>query len=59
VTGFDSFLMKIMRKVLVSGSTKDARSAANMMKDRIDKGVDMVKRENISSLVKDAKKKLS
>ena len=59
VTGFESFLMKIMRKVLVSGSTKDARSAANMMKERIDKGVDMVKRENISSLVKDAKKKLA
>jgi hypothetical protein len=59
VTGFDKFLMKIMRTVLVSGSTKDARKAANMMRDRIDNGVDMVKRENISALVKDAKKKLT
>ena len=58
VTGFDRFLMKIMRTVLVSGSTKDARSAANKMKERIDKGVDMVARENIGSLVKDARKKL-
>ena len=59
VTGFDRFLMKIMRAVLISGSTKDARSAANMMKDRIDNGCDMVKRENITSLVKDAKKKIN
>ena len=28
-----------------------------MMKDRIDNGCDLVKRENIASLVKDAKKK--
>lgn len=58
VTGFDRFLMKIMRTVLISGSTKDAKSAANMMKDRIDNGCDMVKLENITSLVKDARKKL-
>lgn len=57
ITGFDNFLMKIMRKVLVSGSTRDARPAANMMKDRIDNGVDMVDRANISALVKDAKKR--
>ena len=58
VTGLDSFLMKIMRKVLVSGSTKDARKAANKIRDRIDNGVDMVERGNIASLVKDAQKKL-
>ena len=58
VTGLDSFLMKIMRKVLVSGSTKDARRAANKIRDRIDNGVDMVERGNIASLVKDAQKKL-
>ena len=56
VTGLDKFLMKTMRAVLLSGSTKDAKSAVNMMKDRIDKGCDLVKRENIASLVKDAKK---
>lgn len=57
VTGFDRFLMKIMRTVLISGSTKDAKSAAGMMRDRIDNGCDMVDRGNIASLVKDAKKK--
>ena len=49
--------MKTMRAVLLSGSTNDAKSQANMMKDRIDNGCDLVKRENIASLVKDAKKK--
>ena len=58
VKGLDAFLMKIMRSVLISGSTKDAKSRMNFMKDRIDNGVDMVKRENINSLVKDAKKLL-
>ena len=57
VTGLDKFLMKTMRTVLLSGSTADAKSQANMMRDRIDKGCDLVKRENIASLVKDAKKK--
>ena len=56
VTGLDKFLMKTMRAVLLSGSTKDAKSQANMMKERIDNGCDMVKRENIESLVKDARK---
>ena len=59
VTGLDKFLMKTMRTVLLSGSTNDAKSRANMMKDRIDNGCDLVKRENIASLVKDAKKKVS
>ena len=58
VTGLDKFLMKTMRAVLLSGSTADAKSRANMMKERIDKGCDLVKRENITLLVKDAKKKL-
>ena len=57
VTGLDKFLMKTMRTVLLSGSTADAKPQANMMRDRIDKGCDLVKRENIASLVKDAKKK--
>jgi len=45
-----------MRTVLLSGSTTDAKAQANMMKDRIDNGCNLVKRENIVSLVKDAKK---
>ena len=59
VTGLDKFLMKTMRAVLLSGSTTDAKGRANMMKERIDKGCDMVRRENVDSLVKDAKKILS
>lgn len=57
VKGLDAFLMKIMRRVLISGSTNDAKSRMNFMKDRIDNGVDMVKRENINSLVNDAQKR--
>lgn len=56
VKGLDKFLMKAMRAVLLSGSTKDAKSQANMMRQRIDEGCDLVKRDNISSLVKDANK---
>jgi len=56
IKGLDKFLMKTMRAVLLSGSTPDAKSQANMMKERIDNGCDLVKRENIASLVKDAKK---
>lgn len=56
VKGLDRFLMKIMRSVLVSGSTNEAKSRMNFMRDRIDNGVDMVKKENIDSLVKDAGK---
>lgn len=58
VTGLDKFLMKTMRAVLLSGSTTESKPRANMMKERIDGGCDLVKRENISSLVKDARKKL-
>lgn len=58
VTGMDRFLMKIMRTVLLSGSTPEAKGRAAFMKDRIDNGVDMVFRDNIMSLVRDARKKL-
>lgn len=58
VKGMDKAMMKIMRTVLLSGSTPEAKMQANKIKDRIDNGVDMVRRENIASLVKDAKKKL-
>lgn len=58
VTGMDKFMMKIMRSVLLSGSTPDAKMQANKIRDRIDNGIDMVRRENIASLVRDAKKKL-
>ena len=49
--------MKTMRAVLLSGSTTDAKSQANMMKNRIDNGCDLVKRENITSLIRDARRK--
>ena len=55
VTGMDKMMMKVMRTVLLSGSTPDAKMQANKIKERIDNGIDMVKRENIASLVKDAR----
>lgn len=59
VTGFDGVLMKIMKKVLTAGSTADAKSEASQMKDRLENGIDLVKRENINSLVRDAGKMLA
>ena len=59
VTGLDKFLMKVMKTVLMSGSTPEAKGRANFMKERIENGVDMVFRNNIDSLVRDAKRKLS
>ena len=59
VTGADRLMMKVMRTVLISGSTPEAKMQADKMRDRIDNGVDMVRRENIDSLVKDARKKLA
>ena len=58
VKGLDRFLMKTMRTVLLSGSTKDSKTQADMMRDRIDNGCDLVRRSNIDSLVRDARKKL-
>ena len=58
VTGADKMMMKIMRTVLISGSTPDAQVQAAKIRDRIDNGIDMVSRDNIASLVRDARKKL-
>lgn len=58
VQGMDKFLMKVMKAVLISGSTPDAKGRADFMKERIENGVDMVHRDNIQSLVRDAQKKL-
>jgi hypothetical protein len=58
VKGMDRIMMKVMRSVLLSGSTPDAKMQADRIRERIDNGVDMVHRENIASLVKDARKKL-
>lgn len=57
VTGMDKMMMKIMKAVLLSGSTPDAKAEANKIKDRIVNGTDMVSRDNITSLVKDARRK--
>ena len=58
VTGLDRFLMKVMKTVLISGSTPEAKTRADFMKERIENGVDMVFRDNITSLVNDARRKL-
>ncbi len=59
VKGMDRIMMKMMRTVLLSGSIDEAKSEAYKIKDRIDNGADMVKRENIYSLVKDAERRIS
>ena len=48
------------RRVLlyILGGRYDPSSGANVMKERIDGGCDFVKRENIASLVRDARRKL-
>lgn len=58
VTGFDGMLMKVCKKVLTSGKTKDGEAEADMMLSRIENGCDLVKKDNIASLIKDCKKKL-
>ncbi len=59
ISGMDKFLIAVMKKVLMSGSTKDSMGQARKMKDRIENGVDLVKRENIAGIVRDAKEKLN
>ncbi|HHW95404.1 MAG TPA: hypothetical protein GX736_05720 [Mogibacterium sp.] len=59
VTGLDKFLMFIMKKVLISGSTKDSMEQARKMQDRIERGIDLVKRENIDGILKDTRKILN
>lgn len=56
--GLDKLLIRIMKLVLVSGSTEDARERAFFMKDRLDNGVDLVSRDNICSLLRDARRLL-
>lgn len=58
ITGLDKMLMAVAKKVMLSGATPDAEGTAAMMKDRIENGCDLVKRENINALVKDCLKKL-
>ena len=56
VDGFDGMLMKVCKKVLTSGKTKEGEAQADMMLARINDGCDLVKRENINSLIKDCLK---
>ena len=56
VTGFDKMLMKVAKKVMLSGATPDASGPAAMMKDRIENGCDLVKQDNLNSLLKDCHK---
>ncbi len=58
VSGFDGALMKVMKTVLKSGKTIEGQADATKMLDRIENGVDLVDRSNITSLVKEAKKML-
>ena len=59
ITGLDKMLMAVAKKVMLSGATPEAEGAAAMMKDRLENGCDLVKRENIDALIKDCNKVLS
>lgn len=57
ITGMDKMLMNVMKKVLLSGAKgAGASNDAKDLSERLDKGIDLVKRENISAIVKEAKK---
>lgn len=58
VTGFDRVLMGVAKKVMLSGATREAADDAGEMRRRIEDGVDLVKRENINALVREAAKRL-
>lgn len=55
ITGIDKMMMGVMKKVLMSGSTKDAKPDADNMKNRIINGIDLVDKNNIKAIVKEAK----
>lgn len=59
ITGMDKFLMGAMKKVLNAGSTADAQDEASIMRRRINEGVDLVRRDHICSLVREARKYLA
>lgn len=55
--GMDKMLIAVMKKVLISGSTAaNSTAEARAMKESLENGIDKVKRENISAIVKEAKK---
>lgn len=58
VTGLDKVLMGIAKKVMLSGATREAANDAGEMRRRIEDGVDLVRRDNIKALVKEAAKRL-
>ena len=59
VKGLDKFLMAISKKVLISGATDRASSAAaSTMVDAIENGVDNVDRRYTEQVLRAARKKL-
>lgn len=56
VTGFDATLMKVCRKVLTKGTVAGSENEAAVMLDRLNNGCDLVKRDNLKSLLKDCEK---
>lgn len=57
--GFDKILIKTMTTVLKSGTTPDGKDESASMQERLLNGVDLVDRDNIKALVKEANKILS
>lgn len=57
ITGMDKMLMGVMKKVLLSGAKgAGASDDAKDLASRLDNGIDLVKRENIGAIVKEAEK---
>lgn len=59
ITGMDKMLMGVMKKVLISGAKGaggSASSEAAELADRLENGIDLVKRENVAAIVKEAVK---
>ena len=59
IKGLDALLMKVAKAVMLSGQTPDAKSDAAEMKNRLENGCDMVDRNNINALVKEARKRMA
>lgn len=52
VKGIDKFLMRIARRMLISGKTKEEAAAANKMAAAIENGVDKTDKKYIDPIIK-------
>lgn len=58
ITGMDRMLMGVMKKVLISGAKGAGGSAsdeASVLAERLENGINMVERDNIAAIIKEAR----